>query len=326
MITRRTTIATGMAAAALGTHGARAQPPTPSLGPIRAVTTTTGRDLGAVEAAYARYLGYRVVQRGRVPAETARLWGAPAAAGRSLLVMAPQAGEPTLLRFVQQPQPPGYRPMTTFGWNSTEIIVQDPDALEQRLLKSPFHIVGRPNFLSSSSEIRAMQAIGPGGEMLYLTAVVKPLPPERDMPKAEAFVGRCFIAVLGGPDIKTMSDYYLKTFGRVTSPPFNVPISTLSVQNRLPPGTRYDLAVVQLGGGTKLELDHYPPGAGPRPRQAGGLPPGMAMVSFECRDFDRYVGMMAGPPKPSKLAGPLKGRRTGVLTGAVGELIELVEA
>jgi catechol 2,3-dioxygenase-like lactoylglutathione lyase family enzyme len=325
MITRRTTIVAGAAAAAIGARQAWAQPAAPALGRIRAVTTTA-QDLRAVEAAYTRHLGYRVVERGRVPAEAARSWGAPAVAGRGFLAMAPEAGEPTLLRFVQQSQPAGFRPMTTFGWNSTEIIVQDPDALEKRLQRSPFRIVGRPKFLASSSEIRAMQAIGPANEMLYLTAVVKPLPPERDMPKAEAFVGRCFIAVLGGPDIPTMSAFYLKTFGRVTSPPFNSPISTLSVQNRLPPETRYDLAVMQLGGGTKLELDDYPPGAGPRPRPAGGLPPGMAMVSFECRDFERFVPRMAAPPKPSRLAGPLEGRRSGVVTGAVGELIELVEA
>jgi len=325
MITRRSTIAAGMATTALGTHTAQAQSPPPSLGRIRAVTTTAP-DLGVVEAAYSRYLGYRVVERGRVPAETARLWGAPAVAGRGLLVMAPEAGEPTLLRFVQQAQPHGFQPMTTLGWNSTEIIVQDPDALEKRLENSPFRIVGRPKYLASSAEIRAMQAIGPADEMLYLTAVVKPLPPERDMPKAEGFVGRCFIAVLGGPDIPTMSDVYLKTFGRVTSPPFNGPISTLSAQNRLPPETRYDLAVMQLGGGTKLELDHYPPGAAPRPRPAGGLPAGMAMVSFECRNLDRYADRMAAPPKLSQLAGPLHGRRTGVLAGSVGELVELVEA
>jgi hypothetical protein len=216
--------------------------------------------------------------------------------------------------------------MTTFGWNSTEIIVQDPDALETRLQASPFRIVGRPKFLASSAEIRAMQAIGPANEMLYLTAVVKPLPPERDMPTAEAFVGRCFIAVLGGPDIATMSDFYLKTFGRPTSPPFNSPISTLSVQNGRPADTRYDLAVTQLGGGTKLELDHYPAGAGPRPRPPGGLPVGMSMVSFECRDLDRYAKMMAARPTPSQPAGPFHGRRSGVVTGSAGELIELIEA
>ena len=324
MITRRRALANGMAASVLATGAARGAD-APTLGRIRAVTTTA-HDLAAVEAAYSRYLGYRLVHRGRVPAATARSWGAPAVAGKGLLEMAPAAGEPTLLRFVEQKAPAGFKPMTTFGWNSTEIIVEDPDALEKRLGNSPFRIVGPPKFLSGSAEIRAMQAIGPANEMLYLTAVVKPLPPERDMPKAESFVGRCFIAVLGGPDIPTLNAFYTETFGRSASAPFNSPITALSRQNGLPLDTRYDLAVVQLGGGTKLELDSYPRVAGPRPRPPGGLPPGMAIVSFEARAFDRLAGKMAAPPLAAELPGPFQGRRTGVITGAAGELIELIDA
>src|SRR5215213_2075840 len=117
MMTRRTAVAAGAAASTLVSANARADAPT--LGQIRAVTTTA-HDLAPVEAAYTRYLGYRVVERGRVPAETARAWGAPAVAGKGLLVMAPEAGEPTLLRFVEQEMPAGFKPMTSFGWNSTE--------------------------------------------------------------------------------------------------------------------------------------------------------------------------------------------------------------
>jgi len=164
-------------------------------------------DLAAVETAYRKFLGYRVVHRGRVPSQTARAWGAPAVAGRGLLVMAPEAGEPTLLRFVEQAMPADFKPMTTLGWNSTEIIVQDCDAVASRLAGSPFRIVGPPKNLDSSGDIRALQAIGPANEMLYLTATSHPLP-GRDMPTAEAFIGRCFIAVLAGPDIATMGGFY----------------------------------------------------------------------------------------------------------------------
>jgi hypothetical protein len=51
----------------------------------------------------------------------------------------------------------------------------------------------------------------------------------------------------------------------------------------------------------------------------------MAMVTFECRRFDRFTPSMLAPPAPAQ-APPHKGRRTGVITGAAGELIELVEA
>ena len=320
MITRRVAVGAGAAASLAG--GALAQGVQPTLGPIRAVTTTAA-DLRAVEAAYSRFLGYRVVHRGRVPAQTARIWGAPAVAGRGLLIMAPEAGEPTLLRFVEQAMPADFKPMTTLGWNSTEIIVQDCDAVARRLADSPFRIVGPPKNLDGSGDIRAMQAIGPANEMLYLTATTRPMP-GRDMPTAEAFIGRCFIAVLAGRDIAGMSDFYRASFGRETGPTFTSRILSLSAQQGVSPETRYDLAVVQLGGGTKLELDAYPPTSGPRPRPAGGLPLGMAMVSFECSDLARHAAHMAAPPRPAQI-GPFRGRRTGVVAGPAGELIELIQ-
>jgi len=298
-------------------------PPAPLLGPIRAVTTTAA-DLAAVQGAYEAVLGYRVVEHGAVSAETAMGWGAPAVAGRKILVMRPATGEPTFLRFVEQAQPAGFRPMTTLGWNATEIIVQDCDALAERLKGTAFRLVAPPRPLSSSPEIRAMQAIGPANEMLYLTSVTSPLPASRDMPTAEAFVGRCFIAVMGGASIPQMADFYQETFGNRTSQPFTTRILSLSIQNDLPPETQYDLAVTQLGGGTKLELDAYPAGATARPRPAGGLPCGMAIVSFDCADIDRFAARLVAPASAAR-SQPFQGRRTGVISGAAGELIELVE-
>ena len=329
MMTRRQAVAAGAAISipgaipGLGEAAPAEAPPTRLLGPIRAVTTTAA-DLDAVQAAYEGVLGYRVVERGVVPVETAASWGAPKVAGRGLLIMRPAAGEPTFLQFVEQAQPAGFRPMTTFGWNATEIIVQDCEALPARLQGTPFRMVAPPRPLSSSSEIHAMQAIGPANEMLYLTAVTRPMPAERDMPTAEAFVGRCFIAVAGGPGIAPMAAFYRDTFGNVTGPSFNARIVSLSQQNELPEDTHYDLAVTQLGGGTKLELDAYPPGRAPRPRPEGGLPCGMALVSFSVTDFGRFTTRLLAPAHTASI-GPFKGRRTGVMAGAAGELIELIE-
>jgi hypothetical protein len=325
MTTRRSVIAAGLALpmAAGRLRAAWAEGAAPGrLGPIRAVTTTVA-DLGAVRGAYQTFLGYHVVDEGRVSRQTAKGWAAPAVEGARFLIMAPEAGQPTLLRFVEQPQPPDFAPMTTLGWNSTEIIVQSSDAVAERLKTSPFRIVGPPRNLSSSADIRAMQAVGPGNEMLYLTSLSRPLP-GRDMPTAEAFVGRAFIAVVGGHDIAAMAAFYRDTFGNVTSTPFNAPIRSLSAQNHLPEDTRYDLAVTALGGGTKLELDQYPAAAQPRQTPPGGLPSGMAIVSFECSDFDRFKDRMHAPPHPSQIA-PFKSHQVGLMAGAAGELIELIE-
>ena len=85
--------------------------------------------------------------------------------------MQPESGAGVFLRFVQAAPVAGYGPMKTFGWNATEILVQDPDALAEQLADSPFKIVGSPMNLSSNENIRAMQVVGPANEVLYLTRI-----------------------------------------------------------------------------------------------------------------------------------------------------------
>jgi hypothetical protein len=293
------------------------------LGPVRGVTTTAG-DLAAVEAAYTAFLGYRVVERGQVPRETGKAWGAPATAGRSMLVLQPESEEPTYLRFIEQALPAGFKACTTWGWAATEIIVQDSYALADRLADSPFRVVGPARPLDSTSDIHAMQAIGPAGEMLYFATLRRPLP-GREMPQARSFVDRCFIAVLGSPDRPAAARFYEKTFGNPPNPTFNGRIRSLSGQNDLSPETRYDLTTIELATGSKIEIDQYGDFARARPRLDGGLPSGMAMATFECTAFDRFTDRMLAPPVAAQLP-PYKGRRVGVLAGAAGELIELVEA
>lgn len=292
------------------------------LGRICAVTTTAS-DLEAVEEAYARYLGYRAVERGTVAEATAAGWGAPSVAGKPLLVMMPESGEPTYLRFVQQEMPPGYKPLTTFGWNSTEIVVQNTDELEQRLKGSPFRIEFPPRPLDGLPDIRAMQGTGPAGEMLYLTWIQRPIPGHH-LPVAKSFVDRCFIAVLGGPDMEAMRRFYRETFGNQPGEIAHPRIHALSAANGLPPETTHPLATVPLSGETLIEIDEYPKTATIRPRPAGGLPAGMAIVTFEYADIGGLAQRFIAPPAPSPLP-PYKDHRTATLVGVAGELIELVE-
>jgi catechol 2,3-dioxygenase-like lactoylglutathione lyase family enzyme len=294
----------------------------PLLGAVRGVTTTAA-DLPAVEAAYTRWLGYRVAERGELAPETARAWEAPALAGAATLVLEPESGEPTYLRFVRQAPPPGFKACTTWGWAATEIIVQDAYALAERLAESPFTVVGSPRPLDSVDSVHAMQAIGPAGEMLYFAMVRRPVP-GAEMPVAASFVDRCFIAVLGAPDLPAAARFYEQAFGAPAGPSFIGRIRSLAGQNGLSPETRFELTTTELAAGSKIEIDQYLDFARARPRPAGGLPAGMAMVTFECRDFDRFVDRMFSPPVAAQLP-PHKDRRAGVLTGAAGELIELVE-
>ena len=81
--------------------------------------------------------------------------------------------------------------------------MRDVDALAAALVPGHFDIVGAPADLELSPAIRAMQLVGPAGEMLYLTQVKAPVPPfalplSRELPPAQA-IGPLFIAVLSTP-------------------------------------------------------------------------------------------------------------------------------
>jgi hypothetical protein len=292
------------------------------LGPIRAVTTTAS-DLAAVEKAYVKELGYRVVEHAAVTETTAASWGAPAVAGRNMLVMMPESGEPTYLRFVQQDLPAGYKPLTTYGWNSTEIVVQNSDELYEKLKGTAFNITFEPHDLDGLPDIRAMQGYGPAGEMLYLTWIKRPVP-GYDLPVAKSFVDRCFITVLGGPDMEAMRSFYRDVFGNESREPRETMALVVSAANGLPPTWKHPLSSLSLGGGSLIEIDEYPKVSTARPRKPGELPPGMAIVTFEYGNLDPLAARFITPPHASPIP-PFADHRTATMIGAAGELIELVE-
>jgi catechol 2,3-dioxygenase-like lactoylglutathione lyase family enzyme len=289
-----------------GSPAAESVPAGATLGAIRGVTITAG-DLAAVEQAWTRFMGYRVVQRGSVSAATAASWGAPAVAGQRVLILGPESGEPTFLRFVEQPMPDGYSPAGSFGWSTTEITVQNADTLYARLKSSPFKITGPPRLVPTYSYLRAMQAEGPAGEKLNLTWITETRP---DLAVAKSFVGRCFIVVQGGPDLPASLKFYQDVFGNESSPIRDLPT--------------IKLAVVKLDDGAKIEIDQYPAAAKPRMRPPGGLPPGVALVTFDCTAFDRQQARFLTPPIEADLE-PRRGHRAATLVGPSGELIELIQ-
>jgi catechol 2,3-dioxygenase-like lactoylglutathione lyase family enzyme len=289
---------------------------------ILAVTMTVP-DLSAVERAYGDYLGYRVVERGQLSPDLAGLWNAPALAGHDYLLMQPESGAPVYLRVVRQDAVPGFEAMKTWGWNSNEILVQDTYAIHEKLKDSPFRIIGEPRGLSMNPEIVAMQALGPAQELIYLTRS-----PEGkslfNLGSAQSFVDRTFIVVLGGPDMDAMRRFYGETLGMPTTDPAPSTISVLSKAYDLPAETQFQLGIVRFPANFLIELDGYPKQATARPQRPGELPPGMSMVSFGIKDLDAVTAEFIAPPRRIEQA-PYSGRRAGVIRGAAGELIELVE-
>jgi hypothetical protein len=250
----------------------------PALGPIRCVTFTAP-ELGAVEQAYRQYLGYRVVARGTVDASQAEAWAAPATSGAPMLELAPEAADDFRFRVVQSAAADDYLPFGSYGWNAAEILVRDVDALADRLADSPFEIVGEPQDLSFSEDIRAMQVLGPGRELLYLTQFKRPVP-GLEVPDTRCDVDRTFIVILGGPSLDALQDFYAERFQVPRAPAVESRVKGMSAAFGLDPEHRYPIAALPLAGKCLIEVDQMPDAAAPRTGRPGHLPPGISIVSF----------------------------------------------
>jgi hypothetical protein len=276
-------------------------------------------DLEAISAAYAGFLDYIVCDRGEITAAQAAAWDCREMQGAPTITMRPAGGDDFQFRFVQRPPDPDYEPLTTWGWNASELIVADVDAMAARVAESPFAVVGEPRDLSFSSDIRAMQLRGPGAEIVYLTEFKKPVP-GLDVPAARTAVDRTFIVIVGGASLAELQDFYHDTFDVPRAPAVESRITTLSKALKVSIETLYPIAALPIGGKCLIEADEMPAQVGPRKNIAGHLPPGIAIVTFDCAAIpaaaQRYGGNSGLPYDSSGEA--------AVLRGAAGELLELL--
>lgn len=305
-------------------------PAAPAATPVPAVTplitrikmaTVAAPDVGQIEKLYSEWLDYKTVEKGKVSEAMAKSWGAPKVAGRPFVVMASVGSPDVYIRAVQIDPVKGYKAMTTHGWNAIEILVEDPDKVYERLAKSPFvHVGGPKNLNPPFNSIRATQFKGPAEEILYFTAeqgdfAKSPLPP------AKSFIDRPFIMVLAGADAAAMMTFYMDTFLMRGAPPSPTTIDIIAKAQGLPADHQFMLGLARgAEKGNNIEIDGYPPSAGPRPKAEGQLPPGVAMTSFNVNSLDGLKVKFIQPP--AKLYG---GKRAATFVGPAGELTELIE-
>ena len=289
-----------------------------------ALITITVTNLAQVETAWEQQFDYQVADRGTVSAEFADYWDADAAAGSKYITMQPSNEAPVYVRFVEDAAVENYTAMTSYGWNATELLVSDPDKLAAAMRNSAFEIVGPPQDLWPAPDApRAMQAKGPGRELLYLTRNNKAaaaLGLDDSMPLAE----RPFIMVLGGPSMAALSGFYGGTLGLQVDPPSPFKITMISTANALDPDTVYPLAIVRMAPGNLIELDEMPASVGAREVAAGHLPPGVAIVAFSSDGIDAKVDWITAPTERKEF--PYDGRKAGIFRGPAGELIEVILA
>lgn len=289
---------------------------------LRAATLVTP-DPEASAARYVEWFNYAVVERGPVPDDLAAAWGAPGSAGRHAVLCRPASGAEMYLRFVQGERVEGYRPLRTYGWAAIEICVQDVLAVNARLQRSPFEIIGPPARIEGLPTIFPMQVKGPDDEIVYLTQIDGDLP-DHDLPRAATLIDSLFILVLACSDMDASGAWLERVAGLRQGPPMELVYTMIADAFGLPRDQLHTIATLAHGRDLFLEIDQYPPQATSRPSHPGELPPGVALGTLLHPDLDSTPGPWLSPPvsRPGPLYG---GRRSGVVQGPDGVLLELIE-
>jgi hypothetical protein len=282
-------------------------------------------NLTEVENAYRDTLNYSVRDRGQISSKLADNWDASDVAGQNYLLMQPESNESVYLRFIESSNAINYQPMKTEGWNAIEILAQDPDDLAHKLDKSKyFTVVGEPDYLTEEKNIKAMQALGPASELLYFTHISAPEKSGFGLLPGKSYVDRVFIMVIGSRDHETLRNYYQTTFDLPVTAPMPYRIGVLSNTYGLPEETKHNIAIASISNRFLIELDQYPQSVQSQSQQAGQLPPGIAIVTFEVENIETLENNFIGEFHPINKY-PYTGRASGVLRGPAGELIEIVQ-
>jgi hypothetical protein len=294
---------------------------------MRAATLSVA-DLDRAVANYTEWLDYSVEERGSLSEGLAASWGAPGAAGRPFAVIRPSSGHDIFIRFVENCIHPDYRPLVTYGWAAIEVCVEDVLAVNARMERSPFEIIGPPREIDGLPAIYPMQVKGPDNEIVYFTQIRDDLP-AFDLPRADSLIDRLFILVMACSDMAA-SLVWLEAHCDFAIGRERMEIVYTMLANAF--GTPLDelhaISTMIHEKDVFLEMDQMPPQATTRPHYRGELPQGAAIGSFLHPNFaalvERNQDLWITPPtvRESAIYG---GKRAGTLRALDGTLVELIE-
>ena len=246
----------------------------PALGPV-ALCTLIARDGKAAAEAYTQWMHQQVSWSGPLPADTAAATGLGELAGNRSWLLSNKVGR-QWLHIVEHPSAPDRDALNSFGWMAMETLVENVDELAESLAGSPFEWLRPPADLDVSDKIRACQARGPAGEILYLTQVTGEVPPF-DLPTCQAPVDHLFIPVLSTPSRDcSLADYSGISGNEGIS--FDTRITVVNQARGFELERRHPVATLQLAGQALIEIDQI---AETAPIDSG-IYSGMACVAFHC--------------------------------------------
>lgn len=291
---------------------------------LRAGTVSVS-DLARSGQLYERWLDYETLERGELDSSLAASWGAPGAAGARYAVLRPASQADIYLRLVEAPAVPGFVPLVTYGWAALEFCVLDVLAVNERMLESPFEIIGPPRRIEGLDAIHPMQVKGPDGEVCYFTQINSDLP-EFTLPRAQSFIDHLFINVLAASDMRAAQRWMVDHLGfAIGRESMEIVYTMLAKAFGTPLEELHTISTMVHGKDVFLEVDQMPAAARPRPSQAGLLPPGVAITTFKVADLEAITATPIRAPQVHRSA-LYHGRRSMTVTDPDGTLFELVEA
>jgi hypothetical protein len=251
-------------------------------GPLCHATLIVG-DVRPLVAAYGA-LGLVVAARAAVSPvsqKQALAWGQAKLAGAPCVELALHADAAPLLRLIELPGTPPRPTRFSYGWMALEILVRDVDAMAARFPINGFEIVGAPADLDVSPHIRAMQVVGPAGEMLYLTQIKAPVPPF-DVPLSASLTGEwgpLFIGVMSTPSRDAVLHACAPLAPRAQLR-FDTKITVLNRALGRALDTRWPVATAQFAGASLFEIDEVVDAQVAAPGAHGELPAGLAWLTM----------------------------------------------
>lgn len=290
---------------------------------LRAGTISVA-DLDRSRELYERWLDCRALEQGEVGSALAASWGTPAVAGARCAVLGPASGADIYLRLIEAPPVAGFRPLVSYGWAALEFCVADVLAVNERMLQSPFEIIGPPRRIEGLDAIFPMQVQGPDGEICYFTQINSDLPDFR-LPRAKTLFDHLFINVLAASDMPATHRWMVRQLGlAIGREAMELVYTLLAKAFGTPAEQLYTISTVVHERDIFLEVDQLPPQAGPRPRHPGWLPPGIAMTTLKVPSLDAIAAPFIAAPQIQNGA-LYHGRPSATVTDPDGALFELVE-